>query len=132
MFISTDFLATKYGVHDTIANFFVEREPPENNLYWKDKLLYLRPEPGFLFIPIMVDALNKLGIAREVLLSDKYINLVEQIGHIAALEETAQINYEQAIEQCIALTKQDAKNKNFYASLTDYMQGGTNHFFQSL
>ncbi len=132
MFISTDFLATKYGVHDTIANFFVEREPPENNLYWKDKLLYLRPEPGFLFIPIMVDALNKLGIAREVLLSDKYINLVEQIGHIAALEETAQINYEQAIEQCIALTKQDAKNKNFYASLTDYMQGGTNHFFQLL
>jgi hypothetical protein len=44
MFVSSNFLAIHYGVNDTIAKFFVDREPPINNLYWKDKLLYLRHE----------------------------------------------------------------------------------------
>ena len=68
MFISTDFLAIKFGVDDAIARFFVDREPPANNLYWKDKLLYLRPAPGYLFIPLIVDLLFKIGIERQQLL----------------------------------------------------------------
>ena len=36
MFVSADFLIIQYGVHDEIANFFVDREPPENNLYWNN------------------------------------------------------------------------------------------------
>ncbi|MBX2930893.1 MAG: hypothetical protein KF781_02970 [Chitinophagaceae bacterium] len=132
MFISTDFLASKYGVHDAIANFFVEREPPTDNLYWKNKLLYLRPEPGYLFIPVMVDTLYKLGIDRNVLLSNEYIHLLEQIGHIAALEETKQISKEQVIEQCIDLTKEKAVNKYFYTALTDYIKGGNKNFIHEM
>jgi hypothetical protein len=28
MFVSSDFLAINYGVHDEIANYFTDREPP--------------------------------------------------------------------------------------------------------
>jgi len=28
MFVSADFLAINYGVHDEIAHFFTERDPP--------------------------------------------------------------------------------------------------------
>lgn len=132
MFVSSDFLAINYGVHDEIAIYFTEREPPTNNLYWKDKLMYLRPEPGYLFIPVIVDTLNRLGINRKILLDDNYINLLEQIGHIAALEESNQINKEEAINKCINLTKDRAVNKNYYNSLVDYMKGGSNNFIFNL
>ncbi len=68
MFISTGYLGIQYGVDNNIAKFFVDREPPANNLYWKDKYLYLRPSPGYLFIPLIVDI-------PEILLQ-------QHIGHI--------------------------------------------------
>jgi hypothetical protein len=132
MFVSSDFLAINYGVHDEIANYFTDREPPANNLYWKDKLMYLRPEPGYLFIPVIVDTLNRIGISRKILLDDNYINLLEQIGHIAALEEANIINKEEAIDKCIVLTKEKAVNKNYYNALLDYMNGGTTNFISKL
>lgn len=132
MFVSADHLAIKYGIDDKIAIFFADREPPANNLYWHGKLLYLRFEPGYLFIPAMVDTLFKLGVPRNVLLGDEYINLLEQIGHIAALEETKKISYEQAVEECIALTASKAVNQFFYTGLVDYIKGGDNNFIHPL
>ncbi|MCC6634125.1 MAG: hypothetical protein IT251_01330 [Chitinophagaceae bacterium] len=132
MFVSADFLAINYGVHDEIANFFTEREPPTNNLYWKDKLMYLRHEPGYLFIPIMVDTLNRLGIEKQILLGNKYIHLLEEVGHIAALEETNSITKQKAIELCINLTQAKAKNKYFYDALEKYMTGDNNSFINEL
>jgi hypothetical protein len=128
MFVSADYLAINYGVHDTIANFFVDREPPANNLYWHKKLLYLRHEPGYLFIPVMVDTLYRLGISRDILLGNEYIDLLEQIGHIAALQETEQITYAEAIKQCIVLTQHRAVNKFFYHALVNYMEDESENF----
>lgn len=132
MFVSADYLIMQYGVHDEIAHFFVDREPPPNNLYWKNKLMYLRPEPGYLFIPVIVDTLNRIGIDRKILLGNEYITLLEQIGHIAALEETNQITKHEAIKQCIDLTKNRSVNKYFYDALLKYMQGDTNNFIQEM
>ena len=39
MFISSAYLSINYGVDDKIATFFVDREPPVNNLYWTGKLI---------------------------------------------------------------------------------------------
>jgi hypothetical protein len=94
--------------------------------------MYLRPEPGYLFIPVIVDTLNRIGISRKILLDDNYINLLEQIGHIAALEEANIINKEEAIDKCIVLTKEKAVNKNYYNALLDYMNGGTTNFISKL
>ncbi len=132
MFVSANFLAIQFGVNDTIAKFFVDREPPKNNLYWKDKLLYLRQAPGYLFLPIIVDTLHRLGFDKTVLLSNEYIDLLEQIGHIAALQEAEKITTEQAVEQCIQLTKDKATNQYFYQALINYMQDGNDNFISPL
>lgn len=132
MFVSASFLGINYGVDDKIGKFFVDREPPKNNLYWKDKLLYLRLEAGWLFIPLIVDLLYKIGIEREQLLSEEFVGLMEQIGHISAEEELKLISKEEALNKCIDLVKEDHKNENYYNNLLDFMKGGTGYSFSKL
>ena len=132
MFISSGFLGIQYGVDDKIAKFFADREPPQNNLYWKDKLMYLRADPGWLFIPLIVDLLYKCGIERGQLLSAKFVGLMEDIGHISAMEETSQINHGEAIEACINLVKDDHTNELYLQHLIDFIKGGTNNPYSAL
>ncbi len=132
MFISAGFLAINYGVHDKIAQFFADREPPANNLYWHEKLMYLRPSPGYLFIPVMADMFNRIGINRDEILADTYVNLMEAIGHIAAQEETKQITHAQAVEACIDLVKNNHTNQYYYTAVVDYLRGGSNNFIAPL
>lgn len=132
MFISSSFLEINYGVDDKIARFFVDREPPADNLYWKEKLLYLRPAPGYLFIPLIVDLLNKLGIDKQQLLSEKFIKTMEQVGHTSALEETKQISKEEAINTCAELVKDICINKDWVNNLVDYLHSKKGNFFTAL
>lgn len=132
MFVSANFLAIQYGVDDEIARFFADREPPANNLYWKDKLLYLRPQPGWLFIPLIVDLLYKNGIAKSELLGEEFISVMEQVGHISALEETRQLNREEAIAACRALVNNKAKNKTYFKNLVAFMEGQVPNAFAPL
>lgn len=120
MFVSTKQLVNSYGIDDTIARFFVDREPPANNLYWHEKLLYLRPAPGYLFIPLIVDLLYKLGIDRQQLLSETFVSAMENVGHISALEETKKISHKEAIEQCAAVVKDISKNRLLLTNVMNY------------
>ena len=132
MFISADYLGIHYGVDDKIARFFVDREPPANNLYWKGKLLYLRPAPGYLFIPLMVDLLFKAGIERQQLLSEGFVTTMEQVGHISALEEIRQISNEEAIRECSALVKDTCKTKEWHNHVSDYFSDVPGNIFSGL
>lgn len=129
MFISSGFLAIQYGVDDKIAKFYADREPPKDNLYWKDKLLYLRPEPGWLFIPLIADLLYKCGVEREQLISDNYVDLMESIGHISALEEAGEYTHQQVLSACIELVKDKYESEVYYNNLLDFMQGGNDNPF---
>lgn len=128
MFVSAGFLAIKYGVHDKIAQFFADREPPVNNLYWHEKLMYLRPSPGYLFIPVMADMLHRIGINKDEILSNDYIDVMEAIGHIAAKEETKMITNAAAIEEGIALVKDRYKNEYYYQAVVDYLRATKSNF----
>lgn len=132
MFISADFLGVTYGVDDKIARFFADREPPLDNLYWKGKLLYLRPSPGYLFIPLIVDLLFKLGIDRNQLLSNEFVSTMEMTGHISALEETGQITKAEAIKKCIDLVEITCKSREWFTDLSDFFNDGTANFFSPL
>ena len=120
MFISTKHLVNKYGIDETIARFFVDREPPVDNLYWHEKLLYLRPAPGYLFIPLVIDLLYKIGLDKQGLLSEEFVSAMEQIGHISALEETGKISMEEAIKKCGDVLKEDAANEVWLDNVSDY------------
>lgn len=132
MFVTVNMLAEQYGVHDVTAKFFVDREPPKNNLYWHDRLLYLKPNPGFLIIPVLVDTLNKMKISRSVLLTNEYIQLLEQFSHIAALEEIEKITEMQAIEMCKELVKPKVKNIFCFNTLVQYFNGDKENFIAKL
>jgi len=132
MFISTNHLVENYGLDKEIARFFVDREPPENNLYWHEKLLYLRPTPGYLFIPLIVDLLYKLGIDKHQLLSEEFVVTMEQIGHISALEETRQLSVADAISQCRQLVADNCKNKRWFSLLNDYFSDVTGNVLSKL
>jgi hypothetical protein len=132
MFVSANFLAINYGVDDAIAKFFVDRQPPANNLYWHEKLMYLRTEPGWLFIPLIVDLLFKAGIDKKQLLSEGFVSLMEQIGHISAEEELKHITKEEAITKYIDLVKHNHKNISFYNNVVDFMKGGHSNLFTSV
>jgi hypothetical protein len=123
MFISTKQLVNQYGLDEAIARFFVNREPPVNNLYWHEKLLYLRPSPGYLFIPIIVDLLYKLGLDKQDLLSEQFIHALEDIGHISALEEADKISRAVAINKCEELVKRNVANQQWLETVTDYFKG---------
>ncbi|MDB5192164.1 MAG: hypothetical protein JWQ96_1727 [Segetibacter sp.] len=128
MFVSAGLLGVQYGVDDKIARFFVDRDPPANNLYWKDKLLYLRPEVGWLFIPLIVDLFYKLGIDRHQLLSDKFIEPLEAMGHLSALEETGQLTEAEAINEAYALVKNGCVNEWYLQWLMHYFNGNTSPY----
>ncbi len=132
MFLSAGHLSIVYGVNEAIAKFFVDREPTTGNRYWKDKLLYLRFDPGYLFIPLAVDLAFKLGIPKQDLLNEGYVSLMEEIGHLAAQHEFKEITGEEALEALMKLAKDNYVNETFYNNVTDYLKGGTNNPFTAL
>jgi hypothetical protein len=129
MFVSANFLSINYGVDDTISKFFVDRQPPVDNLYWHGKLMYLRPEIGWLFIPLIVDLLFKSGVSKQQLLSEEFVSLMEKVGHTSAEEELKQISHQQALEKYIAIVGDNYKNETYYNNLIDFMKGGQDNFF---
>jgi hypothetical protein len=130
MFLSAGYLAIQYGVDDEIAKFFVDREPPAGNLYWKDKLLYLRFETGYIFIPLIVDLLFKLGVDKKELLCDPFVGLMEDIGHVSALEEANQINKHEALNQCALLAQKAAVNTGYLKVVNEYFLESGDHPFR--
>jgi hypothetical protein len=120
MFLTANSIVAHYGIDEAIAKFYVDREPPKNNLYWKDKLLYVRPQPGYLFLPLITDLYFKSGISKEILLSEQFVQLLEQIGHYSAEHELQLISNEEALLKCIKLVEPIAVNKTLLQTLKAY------------
>jgi len=125
MFLTAHSLVQEFGIDENIAKFFVDREPPKDNLYWKDKLLYIRPQPGYIFLPLIVDLFYKSGIPVNELLSEKFISVLEQIGHYAAQEEFDLITKQEAIEACKKIVS-DISDHVFLQEVTSYLDDNPN------
>ena len=125
MFLTANAIVNEFGIEDTIAKFFVDREPPKENLYWKDKQLYLRAQPGYIFLPLIVDLYYKQGLSLPELLSEKFITTLEKIGHYSAEEEFGIISKESAIKECIRLVDQNT-DEHFLNAVIDYLNGAEN------
>lgn len=123
MFTSKDDLKLDYGVDMEIGKFLVDRRVPADNLYWKDRLLYIVPMPGYLFIPLYIDIQFRLGLSKEQLLSEDHLQLVEAILHSAAKLEGETIDFEEHIAECIALTEPVNRNPELLQDLRYYFGG---------
>lgn len=121
MFISVGQLERQMGVNKTIGRFFVDRKPPENNSFWKQKLLYISFGNGYLSIPVYYDLLHRIGIPLETLLQESHIIFMEQVMHFAILNEKGEIIKSEE-QKCIRnLLKDRIRNKAFYDGLCAYL-----------
>lgn len=123
MFASKDDLKLSYGIDMEIGKFFVDRKVPENNLYWKNRLLYINPMPGYLFIPLYTDLELRLGIPISQLLNEEHISFMERIMHSIAKQEFESLPLEQHVEECVEITRPVCRNEKLLKQLQRYFGG---------
>jgi len=121
MFISAYQLQHEMGVDLSIAKFFVDRPVPENNSFWKGKLLYIGFGNGYVSIPVYYDLLLRVGLPLDALLSATHVHFMEQLMHQAILQERTQISKTEELDTIRGLLKGKVKNTNWYQRLNDYL-----------
>ena len=125
MFTSKDDLKLSYGIDTEIGKFFVDRKVPQNNLFWRDRLLYINPMPGYLFIPLYSDIAFRLGIPKHELLNEEYVRFMEHLLHSIAKQEFQSLSIEQHIKECIDITRPVCRNELMLEQLQRYFEGTT-------
>jgi hypothetical protein len=126
MFLRADSLEIEYGIDHQIAKFYVDREPPKDNLYWKDKLLYLRPQPGYIFLPLITDLFYKSGVDRDELLSECFVSTIEKICDYAAQEEFGILTHLEAVSRCVEFAISLSTNSKYLNKLVEYFDQSNN------
>jgi hypothetical protein len=121
MFISVTQFERDMGVNKTIGRFFVDRKPPENNSFWKGKLLYIGFGNGYVSIPVFYDILHRIGLPIEVLLEEKHILFMEQLMHFAILHEKNEISTSEELKCIRALLKNRIKDQTYFELLSRYL-----------
>ena len=121
MFISVQQFEKDMGVNKTIGRFFVDRKPPENNSFWKGKLLYIGYGNGYVSIPVFYDILFRIGVPIEILLEEKHILFMEQLMHFAILQEKNEITIEEELRSIRALLDGRVKDPVYYEKLNRYL-----------
>ncbi len=121
MFISATQLNRGMGVDMNIARFFVDRDPPKNNSFWKDRLLYIGFGNGYVSIPVYYDLLFRIGITLDQLLSEDHILLMEQIMHWAILQEREEISMQEEMIAIRELLKDRVKDQKYFDGLNTYL-----------
>lgn len=124
MFISKEYLHRNLGVDTDIAAFFVDRKVPVNNLYWRDRLLYISRGTGYLFIPLFFDLQYRCGVPKQTLLDEDYVALMENILHVAARHEFENINFDDVIDSCKQVMLHKVNNQALYNDLLHYFSNG--------
>jgi hypothetical protein len=122
MFTSKEHLHFNLGVDMEIAAFFVDRKVPSNNMYWKNRYLYVAGGTGFLFIPLFFDLQYRMGVDKRHILDENYIQLMEDVLDSAARYEFEQISFEEHIRSCMQLMKNKIKNESLYNDLVTYFK----------
>jgi hypothetical protein len=123
MFLSCDDLKLAYGVDMEIGRFYVDRKVPVNNVYWKNRHLYIPPAPGFYFMPIFSDLAFRAGIEKSILLSEDFIQLAEKILDSAGRLEQKDISWEEHIIECVQFAELKLANGIFLEDLKSYFAG---------
>lgn len=121
MFLTKDDLKLSYGVHLTIGAAYVDRKVPKENLYWKNRTIYLPGAPGYIFMPIFTDLLFRAGADHDLLTSEKYFQTCESILHRAALHEHGELSWKEHIREICSDLEHSVLNKDLYNRLLEYL-----------
>jgi hypothetical protein len=121
MFISVNQLEGEMGVNSQIGRFFVDRKPPENNSFWKGRLLYVGFGNGFVSIPVYYDILFRIGLPVDILLDERHIHFMEQLMHYAILHEKNEISQQEELTGIRVLLSGRVQNQHYFEALNKYL-----------
>jgi hypothetical protein len=121
VFISVNQLEQEMGVDKRIGRFFVDRRIPEQNSFWKGRLLYVSFGNGYLSIPVYYDLLHRIGIPLEKLLDEKHIEFMERLMHYAILQERNEISISEELKQIRQLLEGRIQDAEYYQLLNQYL-----------
>jgi len=121
MFISVNQLDQEMGVDRRIGRFFVDRRIPENNSFWRDRLLYIAFGNGYLSIPVYYDILHRIGLPIEILLDEKHIDFMEKLMHFAILHERNEITFMEHLVSIRNMLKGRIQDFDYYSALNLYL-----------
>lgn len=130
MVVTKHFLAEKLGLDFEIAQFFADRKVPANNLYWHKRFLYLSFGTGYLFIPVIIDALYKAGVDKEILIDPERTTRMETAFNIVARHETKQLDFENYINEISTVFQPYKKHGDLVDDLLTYFKGGNPMHFK--
>jgi len=120
MFLSKDDLKLAYGVDMLIGETYVNRQVPQDNLYWKNRKIYVPSAPGYTFMPIFSDLLFRCGADRQLLIGEDFLQVSEAILHSAALLEHKQLGWTAHTTQVIDLVAPRVHNTDLFEELKQY------------
>jgi hypothetical protein len=121
VFLSVNQFEREMGVNKTIGRFFVDRKPPENNSFWKGRLLYVGFGNGYVSIPVFYDILYRIGLNEEILLDEKHVHFMEQLMHFAILQERNLISKSEELTSVRALLNGRIQHAVYYELLNNYL-----------
>lgn len=121
MFLTKHDLKLSYGVDLEIGAFYVDRRLPADNLYWKDRTIYIPGASGYVFMPIFSDLLFRTGANKQQLFSEELVGLQEKILHSAARLEHELIDWGAHVQECIKLTVPFVQRSDLFDELGEYL-----------
>jgi len=131
MVITSRKLQDQLGVNSKIADYFANERPvPVDNLFWKNKRIYISGGFGFLTIPLAFDLIHKSGVPLELLLNDEHVSLMEKGFHFLKQYENSEISFQQFFDECRKLLNSSIKQKKFAKDLFNALSGKATDFFQ--
>jgi hypothetical protein len=121
MFLTKDDLKLAYGVDMQIGEAFVNRLVPQENLYWKNRKIYLPGAPGYTFLPIFADLLLRSGASTQQLTAEGQFQLSEAILHSAALLEHQMISWDEHLQQVMDIVSPKVVNAQLFEDIKTYI-----------
>jgi len=131
MVITSRKLELELGINSSIATYFAnERKVPENNLFWKNKRIYISTGFGFLTIPMIFDLVHKCGVSLDVLLTDAHVSLMEQGFHKLKQYESEEISFAEFLTECKLLLHDKIKQPHLASDLFAFFSDKPTSYFQ--
>lgn len=131
MILTSRKLQDSLGINSSIADYFANERPiPANNLFWKNKRIYISGGFGFLTIPLAFDLIHKLGVPLNILLSDEHVSLMENGFHELKRYENCEISFAQFLVNCKQLWGALVKQKKLADDIYKVLSGKEAQFFK--
>lgn len=124
MFLTKDDLKLSYGVDLHLAEAYVNRRVPSDNLYWKDRMIYLPAAPGYIFMPIFSDLLLRSGVNKAILLDERNMLFQEKILHLAAMLEYKKMDWREHTQAVVNLAREECTDIDLFKALQHYLIDG--------